>query len=127
MSVFTLALLQAVNNWQRGGDHDQKVRRGNALKQEAASLPEKFRTADVTCYRQEAHEKDRVFQLLADEHLPETIAEWTTDINVARSIKGCVPPAHLRGLIFSIKPPGRIGHRKPDGAICRPRLPGSRR
>ncbi len=81
MTEFTLQLLQAINDWQRGGDHKQKVKRGAKLKQLAAGLPEKFRTCSATCYRQEAHEKDRIWQLLADSALPETIAAWTIKPN----------------------------------------------
>jgi hypothetical protein len=102
---FTLELLQAINDWQRGGDHKQKLRRGEKLKQHAAALPEQFRTCSDTCYRQEAHEKDRIWKLLADESLPETIAAWTTDLSIAQDFKNGVPPDGLRGVIFSLTPP----------------------
>lgn len=105
MTDFTLELLQAINDWQRGGDHKQKLRRGDKLKQLAAALPEQFRTCSEICYRQEAHEKDRIWQLLADESLPETIAAWTTDLSIARDFKNGVPPDGLRGVIFSLTPP----------------------
>ncbi|SRR6266480_6110694 len=78
--AFPPELIQAVNDWQRGGDHKQKVRRGQRLKECAALLPPRFRACDQTCFRQEAHEKDRIWQLLADNRLPETIAAWTTDL-----------------------------------------------
>lgn len=105
MTDFTLELLQAINDWQRGGDHKQKLRRGEKLKQLAAALPEQFRTCTAVCYRQEAQEKDRIWQLLADESLPETIAAWTTDLSVAKDFKNGVPPDGLRGVIFSLIPP----------------------
>ena len=89
--IFTRDLIQAVSDWQRGGSHDQKVKRGERLKTAAALLPEHFRTCAATCFRQEAHEKDRVWQLLADNHLPETIASWTTNIAIAKAFKGGVP------------------------------------
>jgi hypothetical protein len=94
-----------VSDWQRGGDHDQKVRRGRRLKEWAAELPPRFRECYTTCFRQEAHQKDRTWQLLADGHLLEEIASWTTDLDVAKRFKGGVPPPGLRGLIFSIMPP----------------------
>ena len=56
------------------------------------------------CYRQEAHEKDRVWQLLADEQLPETIAAWTVDLTLAKTFKGGVPPEGLQGVIFALEP-----------------------
>ncbi len=102
--MFTRDLIQAVNDWQRGGSHSQKVKRGLRLKECVADFPERFRTCELPCFRQEAHEKDRVWQLLADDHLPETIAAWTTDIAVAKDIKGGVPPEGLQGVIFRIEP-----------------------
>jgi hypothetical protein len=86
--IFTRDLIQAVSDWQRGGSHDQKVKRGERLKTAAALLPKHFRTCAATCFRQEAHEKDRIWQLLADNHLPETITSWTTDIAIAKAFKG---------------------------------------
>ncbi len=105
MTYFTFDLLQAICDWQRGGDHKQKLRRGARLKQLARSLPERFRTCTTICYRQEAHEKDRIWQLLADESLPETIVAWTTELSVAREFKNGVPPEGLRGVIFHLIPP----------------------
>ena len=87
-----------------GGDHKQKVRRGEALKAVARDLPAEFRKPPSVCYRQEAHEKDRVWQLLAENKLPETIAAWTSSLDVARNIKGGVPPAPLKGVIFRFAP-----------------------
>ena len=103
--TFSLDCVQAVNDWQRGGDHRQKVRRGEKLKQEALALPEAFRTCTQRCFRQEAHAKGRVWQLLADIGLPETIAAWTTDLAVAKHFKSGVPPHDLQGVIFALVPP----------------------
>ncbi len=105
MATFTLEIVQAVSDWQRGGDHNAKVKRGVALKRACARLPSSFRTWGGPCYRREAHEKDRVWQLLADNHLPETIAAWTTDLDIAKTFKGGVPAAELRGVIFKLHPP----------------------
>jgi hypothetical protein len=104
-AFFTRELMQAVNDWQRGGGHDQKVRRGRRLKECAALLPTQFRICGEVCFRQEAHEKDRIWQLLADRRLPETIAAWTMDLDVAKTFKGGVPPPGLQGVIFSLVPP----------------------
>lgn len=103
--TFSLDCVQAVDDWQRGGDLRQKVRRGEKLKQEALALPEAFRTCTQRCFRQEAHAKGRVWQLLADERLPETIAAWTTDLAVAKHFKSGVPPHDLQGVIFALVPP----------------------
>jgi len=102
---FTAELIQAVNDWQRGGDHHQKVQRGKRLSACAATLPAQYRECNVACFRQEAHEKDRTWQLLADNCLPETIAAWTTDLQVAKTLKGGVPPLGLQGVIFRLFPP----------------------
>jgi hypothetical protein len=105
MTLFGPDVIQAINDWQRGGDHKQKVRRGAALKAACAGLPSVFRSCQIECFRQEAHEKDRVWKLLVDNALPETIAAWTTDIAVAKEFKGGVPPVGLQGIIFALHPP----------------------
>lgn len=105
MATFTLEIVQAVSDWQRGGGHNAKVKRGAALKKACAGLPSSFRTWDGFCYRQEAHEKDRVWQLLADNCLTETIAAWTTDLGIAKTFKGGVAPEGLQGVIFKLRPP----------------------
>jgi hypothetical protein len=68
-------------------------------------IPEKFRLYETTCFRQEAHEQDRLWQLVADNSLPETIASWTTNFDLAKEFKGGVPAAGLQGVIFAVKPP----------------------
>lgn len=105
MTHFTLELLQAINDWQRGGDLKQKLKRGKKLKKHAESLPGRFRTCSEICYRQEAHEKDRIWKLLAKKSLPETIASWTTKLCIAQHFKGGVPPKGLQGVIFCLTPP----------------------
>ncbi len=105
MAIFTLEAVQAINDWQSGGDHSQKVRRGLRLKEVCAELPEAFRKCDVPCFRQEAHEKERVWALLAEGCLSETIASWTTELCIAQQFKGGVPPEGLQGVIFKLTPP----------------------
>ena len=117
MPEFSLELLQAINDWQSGGDHKQKVRRGAALKAVARDLPAEFRTPPSVCYRQEAHEKDRVWKLLAENKLPETIASWTSSFDVARDFKGGVPPEPLKGVIFRFAPRGGAGDCEPGRAV----------
>jgi len=91
-SKFTLELLQAVSDWQRGGSLEQSLRRGQKLKQVSSLLPAEYRACDLVCYRQVALPKDGVWSLIGDEHLPEKISSWTLDIEVAKSFKGGVPP-----------------------------------
>jgi hypothetical protein len=77
---FTRDCVQAVNDWQHGGDHRQKVRRGEKLKQEALVLPREFRPCDALCFRQKAHPKGRVWQLLADNKLCVPDAEASSTV-----------------------------------------------
>lgn len=102
---FSRDLVQAINDWQRGGDHKTKVRRGERLKEAMTVLPVEFRECDVPCFRQEAHDKSRTFGVLIANKLPETIAAWTTDVGIAKDFKGGVPPSELRGVILRIVPP----------------------
>ncbi|PBI79762.1 hypothetical protein A9993_08420 [Rahnella victoriana] len=104
MEQFTLEVMQAINDWQRGGNHAQKIKRGDKLKESVISLEDKYRTCDQLCYRQEAHEADRLWSLLADNCLPETIAAWTIDDSIAKDFKGGVAPDHLRAIIFAHTP-----------------------
>ena len=99
---FDLPFLQAVNDWQKGGDAEKK---GKRLVERCASLPVRYRSCSSLCYRQEAHETDRLWQLLIERRLPQHICAWTTDLNVAKTLKGGVPPAGLQGAIFSVMPP----------------------
>lgn len=86
--LFTRDLIQAVNDWQRGGDHDQKVRRGQRLKECVATVPAQFRACSEVCFRQEAHEKGRIWPLLAD--------RVCRKLDVAKAFKGGVPPSGLQ-------------------------------
>lgn len=101
-AMFTLELLQAINDWQKSsGD-----KRGKALRNLAADLPPHFRTCGLCCFRQIALEKGSVWDLLAENELPEKISAWTTDLGVAKSFKGGVPPKGQgwQGVIFVMYP-----------------------
>ena len=49
---FSLPIVQAINDWQRGGDPKQKQRRGLRLREECARLPTQFTSANLGCFRQ---------------------------------------------------------------------------
>jgi hypothetical protein len=104
MSEFSLELLQAINDWQCGGDHKQKIRKGERIKLLAQSLPDRFRTSPDVCFRQEAHPPERTWQLLSENKLPETTAAWILDLPTAKTFKGGVPPSDLTGIILKITP-----------------------
>lgn len=103
--MFTKELIQAVSDWQRGGDTKQKAKRGQALKKEALKLPTEFRNCQLCCFRQLALEKGSLWKLADTLQLPETISAWTLLPEVARELKNGVPPAGLQGIIFCILPP----------------------
>lgn len=85
---FTLPLLQAISDWQRGST----AKRTEALKQECASLPDEFRSCLLVCYRQIALPKGGVWDLIGENKLAEKVSSWTMDVEVAKGFKGGVPP-----------------------------------
>jgi hypothetical protein len=85
--VFTLELLQTINDWQRGGNAKEKNERGKKLREVATSLPEKFRQTNVTCYRRLKLHKSFVWNLGTDEELAETVSAWTESEDVAMGFK----------------------------------------
>jgi hypothetical protein len=103
---FSLPLLQAISDWQRGGDAKQSRRRGEALKESCKSLPEKFRTCPLRCFRQIALLKGGVWDLIGEDKLSEKISSWTTSIEVAKSFKNGVPPEGqgYQGVILCTSP-----------------------
>lgn len=108
---FTLELLQAVSDWQRGGDPKQNARRGQRLKTLCADLPDEYRSSPSACFRQIALTKPSVWDLIAEDFLPEKVSSWTFDAEVAKSFKrGVPPPGDWQGVILSIKAP-------PNGVI----------
>lgn len=105
--MFTLPFLQAVSDWQRDGDPNQNRKRGQVLKKHCASLPERYRTCDLCCFRQIALPKAGVWDLIGEDSLSEKISSWTVDIEVAKDFKGGVPPKGqgLQGVVLCVYPP----------------------
>jgi hypothetical protein len=103
---FSLSVVQAINDWQRGGDAKQKKRRGEALKRECRSLPGEFRQCESLCYRQIALPKGSVWSLLVEDALAEKVSAWTTELAVSEKFKGGVPPEGQGycGVIFAYIP-----------------------
>lgn len=106
--MFNIQLLQAISDWQRGGDAKQKEKRGKALKEAARCLPDKFRSTEVDCYRQIALEKNSVWNIGTQYKLSETISSWTSNLDVAKQFKGGVPPSGYQGVIFKITPTDNV-------------------
>lgn len=102
--MYKIELLQAVSDWQRGGDAKQKARRGKALREAAKDLPKMFRSISANCYRQIALEQKSVWNIGTKYQLSETISAWTTSLEVSKQFKGGVPPIGYQGVIFKITP-----------------------
>ena len=102
--MFTRELLQAVSDWQRGGDDRQKMRRGERLKALAENLDQHFRQCGLVTYRQVALDKAGVWKLVAERTLREAVSAWTLSAAVAKTFKGGVPPEGWQGAIFAITP-----------------------
>lgn len=103
---FDLKLLQAVSDWQRGGDAKQNMRRGQTLKGACASLPQEYRVCNLCCFRQVALPKGGVWDLIGEDSLGEKISSWSLDIEVVKSFKGGVPPEGqgYQGVILCVLP-----------------------
>lgn len=109
---FDLPLLQAISDWQRGGDARQNRRRGEALKVACASLAKKYRTSALCCFRQIALPKGGVWNLIGKDKLTEKVSSWTTSIEIAKAFKNGVPPEGqgYQGVILCV-------HAKPESVI----------
>lgn len=104
--TFDIKLLQAVSDWQRGGDQRQNLRRGLVLKNACAHLPEQYRACVLCCFRQVALPKGGVWELIGENRLPEKISSWTLDIEISKTFKGGVPPkGHgYQGVVLCVRP-----------------------
>lgn len=52
--MYTLELLQAINDWQATGLGANKTQIAERIIEHSKALPEKFKTLNSTCYRQVA-------------------------------------------------------------------------
>ncbi|EJD6475426.1 hypothetical protein ACUU3R_001080 [Providencia rettgeri] len=102
--MFNIELLQAISDWQQGGNLVQKAKRGLALKKAAECLPEKFRVIHTNCYRKMALDSNAVWNIGTKYQLDETISSWTISLDVAKQFKGGVPSRGSQGVIFQIMP-----------------------
>lgn len=102
LTNFTKELIQAINDWQRCESVDEKLVLGEKLGYESAKLPIYFREFATPLYRKEIHEARRLWQLLAENQLPEKFSAWTTRLDFAKKFKGDVPKRNLQGIIFKI-------------------------
>jgi hypothetical protein len=104
--MFNLELLQAISDWQRGGDLKQKARRGERLKILSEALDPEFRETSLCCFRQISLDKSFLWKLGNELHIKEGISSWTMVTDVAKEFKGGPPPEGWQGVIFEIVPEG---------------------
>lgn len=108
--TFEFKLLQAINDWQKGGSH-AKASRGERLKKLATRLEARFRMADQPCYRRIDLDNPNL-QLLGETlRLPETISAWTFSPDVAKGLYGGVPSVDKKrlGIIVRLDPRPAFG------------------
>lgn len=90
--AFQVPLLQAISDWQRGDENRERgALLGEALKAACAGLPTAFKTCASVCYRRITLDKRGMWKLLAENALGEKISSWTTDIEIAKGLKGGIP------------------------------------
>lgn len=103
--LYSVELIQAISDWQRGGSSAQKQKRGAVLKKLAATLPERFRETTDRCYRQIALSEGHLRHVGTKYELLESISGWTKSELVAQEFKGGVPAkGGYQGVIFAVIP-----------------------
>lgn len=97
-NTFPATLLHAIDRWQKGGDHAAKVKRGQRLKQEVLGLNDpNLRWCPEVVYRRLALPQRFIWTFITTGTLPETISAWSLGPDVARGVKGGVPPEWQHG------------------------------
>lgn len=91
MTIFSLELLQAISDWQQGGNKKVSSARGEKLKEVCQTLPAEFRESNLMCFRKLNLFKTYVWDLIAEDALSEKISSWTLDSDTAKKFKGGVP------------------------------------
>lgn len=104
-NAFTLELLQAISDWQRGGYPKLKQARGERLAIVSASLDKRFRSSGLVVCRKLNLSKTPLWQLLDSGQLSETVSAWTQETDVAKAFKGGVTSDPGQSVII-ISPPG---------------------
>lgn len=97
---FTKNLIQAISDWQKGGNSGEKRQRGLALEAECKSLPDKYRQCGMVAFRRLALKKRPLWRLMIKARLSERISAWTLTTDVAKTFKNGVPPPKWQGVIL---------------------------
>ena len=92
-NAFPPTLLHAIDRWQKGGDHAAKLKRGQRLKEEILAMNDpNLRWCAGSVYRRLALPQKYVWTFITTGALPETISAWSLDPDVAKGVKGGIPP-----------------------------------
>lgn len=103
--LFSLKLLQAINDWQRKGIGVKKKAIAERLIALRDELPKHAKKANVKCFRRIAIPKDDLWKLATSYKLPESYSAWSIDYDVTANIHGGVPNMGKHGFIFAYRPP----------------------
>jgi len=104
--IYSKEFVELIDRWQEKGSGKGKVKIGAELKQQAASIDDKYKTCNVKCYRQYGFQKDLVYKIHTDLEFTEKISSWTIDLNCAKEFKNGIPgkDGGYYGFIFEIFP-----------------------
>ena len=92
-NAFPPTLLHAIDRWQKGGDHAAKLKPGQRLKEEILAMNDpNLRWCAGSVYRRLALPQKYVWTFITTGTLPETISAWSLDPDVAKGVKGGIPP-----------------------------------
>jgi len=100
--MYTLELLQAINDWQATGIGINKTQIAERIIEHSTELPLEFKKLNAKCYRQIALSGMNSLLLGANMQLPETYSSWTYDKLVSQNFNGGVPPIGYLGVIFVV-------------------------
>lgn len=100
--MYTLELLQAINDWQATGIGTNKAQIAERIIEHSKDLPVKFKTLNGKCYRQLALSGMNSVLLGANMQLPETYSSWSFDKSVVQNFNGGVPAVGRQGIIFEV-------------------------
>lgn len=98
--MYSLELLQAINDWQSTGIGTNKTQIAARIIEHSKELPIKFKSLNTKCYRQLALSGMNSVLLGANMRLPETYSSWSFDKSVVQNFNGGVPPNGRQGVIL---------------------------
>lgn len=96
--TYPASFLHAVDRWQKGGDREASLKRGQRLKKQVAQLDVPgLRDCGEIVYRRLALPQKFIWDFITTGSLPEKISSWTVDLDVAKGLKGGIPPEWQKG------------------------------